>query len=158
MKGPRPQQASPAGSKHTGAGGKQRLLLAIRHVEGLVAPLNWKHMLREWREVTEVGCAQSASGGILHAASLGSSWTVTGNWNSQMLTEKQVKLVRFHRLYSERKKCTTSEACKTKWILLLKFLNWLVGGKDWTGGPVVASENQTTYNDNHNIVKCLTIL
>jgi len=54
----------------------------------------------------EIGGARRALGGARRAAARGG--TITGNENSQMLTEKQVKLVRFHRLYSGRKNGTRS--------------------------------------------------
>ena len=50
--------------------------------------------------------ARRALGGARRAAAR--DGTITGNENSQMLAEKQVKLVRFHRLYSGRKNGTRS--------------------------------------------------
>ena len=56
------------------------------------------------RERPEIGGAQRAHGGARRAAARGR--TITGNENLQMLTEKQVKLVRFYRLYCGRKNGT----------------------------------------------------
>ena len=66
---------------------------------------------------SDVRSAAPALGGARRAAARGRS--VTGNENSQMLTEKQVKLVRFHRFAVEgrhEQRSAAREACEKKGI------------------------------------------
>ena len=107
--------ATLARSKRTGAqageGRERRLRSAIKNVEGLSAPcmLNGKHMhMSDLRSAAPGGRLEGP--GCQCGVHPRGGGAVTGNENSQMLTEKHVKFVRFHWLYSGRKNGTSSEA------------------------------------------------